>query len=259
LEKEKQRNALIQAERISSLTTMVAGMAHEINTPVGVSVTANSCVEELLKTLNDDYETGKLTESKFHKSIKEMDNMNKMLASNLRRTATLIESFKQVSVNQSIDKIQKVNIKNYIEQIWMSLTPLTKSSNITFTLNCDSMLEASIYTGALSQIITNLVTNAVSHAFIDINKPSITLSVKELANNECKMSFQDNGNGIPADNVVHIFDPFFTTKRGHGGTGLGLHILHNLVTDKLHGRVICTSEVNVGTSFDIFFSKEGKE
>jgi len=259
LEEEKKKNALIQSERVESLTIMVAGMAHEVNTPIGISVTANSYLGDSLSNLRESYEKQTLTKSKFDHFIMEMEKSNAIVTDNLSRTAKLVRSFKEVSVDQFVDKLQNIKLKSYIEQTLVSLIPITKNSNVKFKLCCDSDLKAYIYAGVLSQIITNLVTNALSHAFQNKEAGTLSMSVKESSSNEILFSFEDDGCGISDIDKIHIFDPFFTTKRGSGGTGLGLHILHNLVTDKLHGRVLCTSEINKGTRFEIYFPKTIKE
>ncbi|MBU2926318.1 HAMP domain-containing sensor histidine kinase [Colwellia sp. 1_MG-2023] len=255
LEEEKQRNALIQSERIESLTIMVAGMAHEINTPIGISITANSYLGDTLGMLRKSYEDQELTKSKFDHFIAEMEKSNTLVMNNLSRTAKLVKSFKEVSVDQFVDELQNIKLKPYIEQILVSLVPVTQSANIKFKLCCDNDIQASIYGGVFSQIFTNLVTNAINHAFQDKEAGIISISVKESSDNEIHFSFEDDGCGISEIDKIHIFAPFFTTKRGEGGTGLGLHILHNLVTDKLQGRILCTSEIGTGTRFDIYFPK----
>lgn len=253
LEEEKRHNALIQSERLASLTTMVAGMAHEINTPVGVSITANSYTEDALSNLKKSYENEELTETKFNNFIKQMEQSTKMVTNNLSRTASLVTSFKQISVDQTVDDLQNIKFKSYIEQVLISLTPIIKSSHVTFKLSCDENLEVCIYAGLFSQILTNLVTNAIRHGFKNKDSGMITIVVKELPENEILFSFQDDGCGISELDKVHIFDPFFTTQRGKGGTGLGLHILHNLVTEKFNGRISCISQLNSGARFEIFF------
>lgn len=255
LEEEKQRNALIQSERVESLTIMVAGMAHEVNTPIGISITANSYLGDTLSNLRESYENQELTKSKFDNFIMEMEKSNTIVTNNLSRTAKLVKSFKEVSVDQFVDELQSIKFKPYIEQLLVSLIPITKSANVKLKLCCDNDLQGTIYAGVFSQIVTNLVTNAINHAFQHKDKGTLSISVKESTDGEIHFSFEDDGCGISEINKIHIFDPFFTTKRGEGGTGLGLHILHNFVTDKLQGRVLCTSEVNVGTRFDIYFPK----
>lgn len=255
LEEEKHRSALIQSERIASLTTMVAGMAHEINTPVGAGVTANSYAIELLTSFKQAYEADELTEKKFYNFIDEITKTNEILRHNLSRTSVLVNSFKQVSVDQTLDELQIIKMKTYLEQILVSLTPITKNTSAEIILQCDEELQAYTYGGALSQITTNLVVNAINHAFKNTKHGTLIISAQQSSDNEIYLSFKDNGCGISEVDKIHIFDPFFTTQRTHGGTGLGLHILYNLVVDKLRGTVSCTSKLNEGSQFDIYIPK----
>jgi signal transduction histidine kinase len=259
LEKEKKRSALIQSERISSLTIMVSGMAHEVNTPIGVSITANSYLGEILSELRQSYENKELTKAKFDRFIIEMEKSNFIISNNLSSTAELVETFKEVSVDQTVDELRKVNLKSYIEQTLLNLTPIIKSSNITLKLSGDDDLQLYMYCVIFKQVITNLVTNAINHAFQNQETGTLSISVKLTVSNEIHFIFEDDGCGISQMDQTHIFDPFFTTKKGNGGTGLGLHILYNLVTDKLMGRVTCTSEINSGTRFDIYFPRNIKD
>ena len=252
LEKEKKYNVLIQSERLASLNTLVAGIAHEVNTPLGVSITANSHTFEILKKLKDAYQSKKLKESDFCEFFLEMEEISNIINGNLVRTASLIDSFKLVSVDQSVEELQKIEFKSYIEQVLLTLSPLTKQSDLTVKLTCDEGLFVMIYGGALIQVITNVVTNTINHAFKDSKKGTLLISVIKTNESEMLLSFEDDGCGISEVNLIHIFEPFFTTGRGNGSTGLGLHILHNLVVDKLKGRVSCSSEVGCGTRFDIY-------
>ena len=149
-------------------------------------------------------------------------------------------------------ELQEIEFKPYIEQVLLTLSPLTKKSGLAVKLTCDEGLQVVIYGGALIQVITNIVTNTISHAFKDRKKGTLLISVIQKNESEMLLSFEDDGCGISENNLVRIFDPFFTTGRGNGSTGLGLHILHNLVVDKLKGRVSCSSKVGCGTRFDIY-------
>lgn len=253
LQEEKKRNSMIQAERMVSLTTMVAGIAHEVNTPVGVSISAISHSIDLFNKVKKSYEAEELTETELNEFFAESIKVNNIVSSNLLRTSTLIRSFKQVSVDQSVDDLQTINLKSYIEKVLLTLTPLTKNSGIEVKFICNDSLQANTHGGTLSQIITNLMTNAIKHAFENSKQGTISIYMSQTVNKEIFLSFTDNGCGISDVEQIHIFEPFFTTKRGSGGTGLGLHILHNLVVDKLKGRVSCSSKINEGTQFDIYF------
>jgi signal transduction histidine kinase len=257
LEKEKNHSALIQSERMASLNTLVAGVAHEVNTPVGISITANSYSCEMLSQLQLAYTDGKLTEKIFCHFFKEMEDASHIISNNLIRTSSLVDSFKIISVDQSIEKLSTIELKPYIEQVLVSLSPLTKKSDLVINFTCKNGLQAHIYSGALIQVITNIVTNTLSHAFKYKKSGTLSVSVTKSSESEIHLSFEDDGCGIPETDLVHIFEPFFTTGRGRGNTGLGLHILHNLVVDKLKGRVSCVSEIDKGTRFDIYLPSDG--
>lgn len=252
LEREKKQNMLIQSERMASLNTLVAGIAHEVNTPLGVSITANSHASQIVTKIQNKYRSGCLTENDFCNFFKEIEEVNNIISSNLLRTSDLISSFKMISVDQIVDKKQVVSLKKYIEQVLVSLSPLTKNTAIDIKFQCEQDLKGAIYVAALAQIITNMVTNVIGHAFQCEEQGEFIIVAKKNAVDELHLSFKDNGCGICEVDLIHIFEPFFTTKSGGGGTGLGLHVLHNLVVDKLQGRINCTSKLGVGTQFDVY-------
>ncbi|MEP0355748.1 HAMP domain-containing sensor histidine kinase [Paraglaciecola sp.] len=253
LEQEKKRSALIQSQKMTSLNTLVAGVAHEVNTPVGVSISATSLSVSLVDKVQRAFEREELTEDELRDFFTQTKKINDIVSGNLLRTSTLIESFKQVSVDQTMDDTQTVFLIHYIEKVLLTLTPLTKSSDIKIELIGSNDIKADIHGGALSQIITNLVTNTVKHAFKNSRNNTIFISLSKSNGSEIHLRFEDNGCGIPKNEQTYIFDPFFTTKRGAGGTGLGLHIVYNLVVEKLKGRILCSSTLDEGATFDIYF------
>lgn len=252
LEKEKKHSALIQSERMNSLTTLVVGVAHEINTPVGVSITANSHSHEMLKKIKQAYEAGELTESDFRQFFIEIEQVNNIINDNLDRTSSLIDGFKMISLDQTFEELQVIKFKTCIEQVLVRLSPLTKDSNIVIKLDCDERLQGYFYDEALIHIITNMVTNAITHAFKSKEHGTLLISVIQTNEDGILMSFEDDGCGISEVDLIHIFEPFFTTKRGRGGTGLGLHLIHRLIVDKLNGRMSCSSEIGHGSRFEIY-------
>lgn len=251
LEKEKKYSALIQSEKMASLTTLVAGIAHEINTPLGVSITANSHSNEMLNRIKASYKAESLTEDELCLFFAEIEKVNDIISSNLLRTSELIKSFKMVSTEQVIEELQSIELKPYIEQVLITLSPLTQRSNLTIEFTCDEGLQGHLYGDALIQIITNIVTNAIDHAFEENQHGILSISATKTTENKIHLSFKDNGRGISEGDQLHIFEPFFTTARKNGNTGLGLHILHNLVVEKLKGSVSCSSKIDQGTRFDI--------
>lgn len=253
LEKEKKRNEKIQEEKMLTMSTMVAGIAHEINTPVGISVTASSHMEDNIKRLKKCYEKGAISHQDMESFFSIGLEASQILNTNLQRSSDLISSFKMVVVDQSNNDIRTINLKAYLDDIILSLSPQLRKSEHKIKLDCPEDISISTFAGALSQIVTNLVTNSLAHAFK--NKPSgiITITAKYIEPDSIHIVYKDDGTGISASILDRIFDPFFTTKRGSGGTGLGLHISHNLVTQKLGGSIHCKSKEREGTQFDIIW------
>jgi signal transduction histidine kinase len=175
-----------------------------------------------------------------------------IILTNLERAANLIKSFKQVAVDQSSEVKRKFIVKNYIEEVLLSLKPQLKKTELQTIINCKDDLIIDSYPGALSQIITNLVMNSIIHAFDENASGTLTFSVNKEDMNLI-FTYSDDGKGIASDVKTKIFDPFFTTGRAKGGTGLGLHIVYNLVTQTLGGTIECQSEPGQGSSFIIKF------
>lgn len=240
---------LIQSEKMSSLGSLVAGVAHEINTPVGIGVTAASHLEHESAHFLNMYENGNLTKSAFEEFIKNTNIESKILLANMNKAASLIQSFKKVAVDQSIELIRKFNVKEYIEDLLISLKHKLKSKDISIKINCDEDLVMNSYPGPLSQILTNLIINSFIHGFDDYNKGEINISVIQKNRDIVDIVYTDNGVGIPEDVILKVFDPFFTTKRNNGGTGLGLHLVFNIVNSTLNGTITCHNIKPHGVEF----------
>ncbi len=175
-----------------------------------------------------------------------------MLLSNLNRAADLIQSFKQVAVDQSTEERRCFTVKSYLDEILLSLRPQLKLTSHEISVHVDDSLELDTYPGAFAQIVTNLVMNSVTHAFAPGEHGEITLVLTAVVDH-LNFTYSDNGCGIPDEYREKIFEPFFTTKRGQGGSGLGLHIIYNLVTQKLGGTMYCESAEGAGTRFVMTF------
>ena len=248
----KTKDYLIQSEKMAALGGLVAGVAHEINTPVGIGVTAASHLSGATEKFIKSYKDGDITRSELDNFLKIVTDSSEMILTNMHRAADLIHSFKQVAVDQSSDSLREFNIKEYLNEIFSSLKPKFKNTNIEIIVECDEELSIYSYPGAISQIVTNLALNSLVHAFDGLPKGKIIVSVQKDGDN-LKIIYSDKGKGIPQDNLAKIFDPFFTTKRGLGGSGLGLHIVFNLVIQTLNGSIDCHSLPNEGTTFTIVF------
>ncbi len=242
------RERLLRTERLAALGGMVAGISHEINTPLGISITAASHMQTTAKTLQTTYKTGQLKRSSLSQYFEDFDEAMNILNTNLLRAAELIRSFKLVSVDQSSEKKRMFGLKSYINDVILSLKPQLKKSKVTLDINCPSTFFIHSYPGVIAQIVSNFILNSLLHGF-DAGQNGI-ISIQVLKQNDYfVLNYRDNGKGIPKENINHIFDPFFTTKRGDGGSGLGLHIVYNLVTQRLNGKIACQSEPDKGVHF----------
>lgn len=251
---------LVESAKLASLGQLVAGVAHEINTPVGVSVTGASTLAEETTRLKALFQSGEMKRSDLDAYVGTAATISKLLLSNMERAATLIQSFKDVAVDQTSEERRIFHLKTYIDEVLSNLSPMLRRSEHRMTVHCDETIEIDTYPGALAQIITNFVMNALLHAFPGDMPGEMLIVVrnvyaKGLETDLIELRFSDNGNGIPQKNLTKIFDPFFTTMRGRGGSGLGLNIIHNLVTGSLQGQISVESQVGVGTTFIVRFPR----
>ena len=244
------QSQLIQSEKMASLGGLVAGVAHEINTPVGIGITAISSLIEDTKKMAELYKKDQISRGNFKEFLQATNNSGKLIQKNLERTASLVQSFKQVSVDQSTEQKREFYLKTYLEDVIRSLYPKFKQRDIDINIDCDEKLQLNSYPGTFAQIFTNLVLNSIAHGFKkEKMKGVIDIFVKQEAK-QLQIEYKDNGKGISQDILPKIFDPFFTTDQSKG-TGLGLNIIYNLVTQKLQGSIKCESEEGKGTLFKI--------
>lgn len=245
---------LIQTERMAALGGLVAGIAHEINTPIGIGVTAASLLMEKAIAFSESFKSGAIKRSELEKFLDVAQQSSRMTLTNLERAAQLIQSFKQVAVDQSSEAKRAFNLHAYLEEILLQLSPRLNAIPHVIAVQGDRDLMLNSYPGAFSQIVTNLVMNSLLHAYEPGEQGQITLTIRQLGE-QVVFEYADNGHGILPQNLGKIFEPFFTTKRGQGGSGLGLHIVYNLVTQKLGGDIECESQPLVGTRFIIRLPK----
>ncbi|MHC1699857.1 MAG: PAS domain S-box protein [Humidesulfovibrio sp.] len=241
---------LVESEKMASLGGLVAGVAHEINTPVGIGVTAASHLEAKTKAMLAEYQAGALKRSRLEAFFGMCDESTRMILVNLRRASDLIRSFKQVAVDRSTEERRSFALRDYLEEVLLSLKPHLKKTAVTVELDCDPALVIDSYPGAYSQILTNLVMNALMHAYDPGQAGRLHLGISRDGE-RLRFIFRDDGKGIAPEHLDKIFEPFYTTKRGRGGTGLGLHILYNIVTQRLEGTVRCESVPGQGTTFTL--------
>ncbi len=249
---------LVQAEKMGALGALVAGVAHEINTPLGIGVTAASYLQQKTVNIRETYEHGQMRRSDFERYLDSTHDSTSMILENLKRAAEQVQSFKQVAVDQTSSEKRSFHLKSYFDDLLLSLHPKFKHTRHEILVQCSEELEMNSYPGALSQIFTNLFMNSLIHGFDDRSKGTIELQVTR-ERNVVHFLYRDNGKGIAQEHLSRIFEPFYTTKRGKGGTGLGLHIVYNLVTQKFGGSITCHSTPGEHTTFLVHIPMQHNE
>jgi len=251
-ELNKAKERLLESEKMASLGMLSAEVSHEINTPLGISITSASCLIDLLSCLKQDLNQQKLSKKDVDSFIENAHKSTEILISNLNRASDLSTSFKHVAVDQISDKIRLIVVSKYIDEIIQSLHPRLKRTNHCIKIHCDENIEISSHPGAIAQIIINLIINSVIHGFENINRGEITIDIS-LHQQMLHLDYSDNGHGLSKDGIEKLFVPFYTTKGNQGGTGLGTHIIYNLVVDTLNGSIEVINNDNIGLSYHIEF------
>ena len=247
---QRMQSQLVESEKMASLGELIAGIAHEINTPVGIAYTASTHLEKTTRDFSKLVAAGGLKRSDLQAFMDTCLESTRLLASNLTRASELIRSFKQVAIDQSGEAKRRFYLRPYIEEVLLSLRPLLKKTNHTVQLQGDRDFSFSSFPGAFSQILTNLISNSISHAYGADEAGKLAISFEKLEHS-LQLVYRDDGRGIREDAMEQIFSPLFTTNREQGGSGLGLHVVYNLVTQKLHGTISCQSAPGQGTTFQI--------
>jgi len=244
------QNKLVESEKLAGLGSLVAGVAHEINTPVCVGLTGSSHLELLAEDISHKYELEKMTQEDFENYLKSSKELVNVINSNLNRTADIIRNFKQVAVDQTSEQKRSFKVKAYIKGILISIDSLIKNKKIDISIDCDEELEIVSYPGFFAQIITNLVVNSINHGFKDLDSGKINFKIENI-DNHLYFRYIDNGKGISKENLLKIYEPFFTTNKQEGSSGLGMNIIYNLVTTNLKGSIDCQSDLGNGVNFTI--------
>lgn len=243
---------LVEKEKMASLGQMVAGIAHEVNTPIGLGVTASTLLRQRIEEIRALFDAKKLNSSQFDKFLDESLQNAGIIYRNLERAASLINGFKQVAVDQSSEKDRYFNLAKVLDETALTLSPKLQDVNHQLTIHCEADVEIYSKPGALSQIMINLVMNSLNHAFNKVEQGKMTMHA-ELQDNTCVLVYRDNGCGVPDQLKKTIFDPFVTTRRGKGSTGLGMHLVFNMVTQALGGTIDLHSEVGEGVEITVRF------
>jgi len=250
-ELQEAQQSLIEAEKLAALGGLVAGVAHEVNNPIGISLTVASSFARRCDRFAEEISDGTVRRSKLDEFIAGSREAAKQLVANLNRAADLIQSFKQVAVDRSHAERRLFDLRESTEQIVVSLRPALKRSSISLSVDIPAGIAMDSYPGPYGQVLTNLVLNSLVHGFPDKRAGSMRLTGQRVGADHVEVQFVDDGVGMSEDVQRRAFEPFFTTRRSCGGTGLGLHIVYNLVTRRLGGRLRLESEVGRGTTFTI--------
>lgn len=245
---QRAQDELLQNEKLASLGALVAGVSHELNTPIGNALMVASSYAEAHKKIKKQLETG-LTRSSLDKFLGEIDEGNNIIERNLYRAAELIRSFKQLAVDQTSYQRRQFDLKTLSHEIAVTLHPTLRKSPYTLQDDFCNNVTFDSYPGPLGQVLINLINNSIIHGFDGRSSGTIRLQCDHYNKDWVKLTISDNGNGIPKKNQKKIFDPFFTTQLGKGGSGLGLHIIYTLVTGLLGGRIELNSKEGQGTKF----------
>ena len=253
---QEAQSELVRQEKLASLGQMVAGVAHEINTPLGICVTATSHLVQELKLTKEELAAGEMTEESLNGFFDVIDQSLRIMTTNTQRAAALVRSFKQVAVDQSSDNIRNFNLCKYVGEVLLSLQPKLKGRPVKVAVDCPADLEVNSFPGAVSQILTNMVVNSLVHGFERDQPGNITIRARLEDDDMVAFEYGDDGAGMDADTLAKLFDPFFTTRRGSGGSGLGAHILYNLVTGALGGSLRVESSPGKGLQYYLRFPRK---
>ena len=245
---KENRDKLIAAEKMAALGSLVAGVAHELNTPIGNGLLAVTTLMDRTRGITDHFPVG-LTRSKLTGYLDDAKLSIEILERNLHRAADLINSFKQIAIDQGSTQTRKFSLATLVSEVILALSPTLKRTPVQVHQSIPARIEMESYPGPLEQVLINLINNALIHGLAGQASGQITLSAAVPKPGWVDITVQDNGIGIPDDQIGRIFDPFFTTKLEEGGTGLGLSISHNIVTGLLGGHIDVSSTLGSGTHF----------
>lgn len=250
-ERELMLNEIQESQKFQSLGVLVAGVAHEVNNPLGIALTATSHITQSADFLLKDLIKEGMLDDRIKGFLEDEKDAYILIESNLKRAAELIKNFKEVAVDRSLSEVQEIDLKHYIEMLAMTFQPLLKHSRCRLELDSQSEVRLKIDTGSFGQVLSNLVVNASVHAFDGIKDPAIRI-VSRASDGIVTIRVEDNGVGIPSEIFSKIFEPFFTTKRSTGGTGLGLYISKQIILNKFNGS-LSVERLPSGTAFVVEF------
>lgn len=244
------QDELVRSEKLASLGSLVAGVAHELNTPLGNSLTLATALADHVRQFNAEFSAGNVRRSSLVDFVDFSQKACAILTSSLFTASELISHFKQVAVDQTSEQRRPFELAETVSEVVMTLQPQFKKTPHQLQIAIPAGIAMDSFPGPLGQVITNLVSNALIHGLPD--HPGGTVRIEASSGDgQATITISDNGKGIPPENLPRIFDPFFTTRLGQGGSGLGLHIVYSIVVQLLGGRITATSELGKGTVFTV--------
>ncbi len=247
---EKETRERVETEKLAAMGTLVAGVAHEINTPIGVCVTAASHVSARVARIRESHRGSSLTRGELSDFLEDASETASILSANLDRAAALVSSFKRIAVDASNEERRFFRLKEYMGDILAALSPRLKRTRLRFEIACPEDLEIDSYPGAFSQVMTNLLVNSISHGYAELAEGLVSIDAS-LADGLLTWIYRDDGKGIPPEIMGRIFDPYFTTSRDSGGSGLGLYIVYNIVAGVFKGRISVGAAPGGGAQFTL--------
>ncbi len=250
------RQSLLHSEKMAILGRQGAKIAHEMNNPLSVAITASSHLESTVKEINKHFQENKLTKNDFRSMLSTAAEVSNIILRNLRHASKMTTGFKNFASDQSREEKKEIRINNYINEIIKNFSYKMKKTTHKIEFHCSEDLEVYTDPSIIYQTITNLINNSLLHGFEEMENGLININI-EFTNNIITIIYRDNGNGISKQNLSQLYKPFFTTKADQGGTGLGLNIIKDLIEHELKGTIECTSELGSGTQFLIKFPISG--
>ena len=250
---EEAQTQLIQSEKMASLGKLIAGVAHEINTPLGIAVTSTSLIQENTEAMATKLENKSLSQKQLQSYINIVTESSAISNKGLERVIELMQNFKEVAADQIVESVREVNIANYVNEVMSTLINEMKRNKVNYVFSGDETITINTIPGALAQVITNLVNNSIRHGFHSENEErnkanDISINIEQNNIDEVCLTYKDNGVGMSQDVLAQVFDPFFTTKRNQGGTGLGMNIVFNIIEQKLSGHIDISSQEDEGVT-----------
>lgn len=255
----KTQDELIRSAQLAGLGSLVAGIAHELNTPIGNALTVSTSLAHESRVLKEQHVNGTLRRSSLEKFLNASEGITEILERNLLRAAYIIGHFKQLAVDQLSENRRRFLLEDVISDALSARNPQLRKTPFKIVLDLEAAIEMNSYPGAISQVLSNFIQNSLTHAFEGRQNGTMKIKTRSLPMQQIELVFSDDGNGIPAADQKQVFDPFFTTKLGQGSSGLGLHIAYNLITVALGGKITLESQPGAGVDMRLVLPQEAAD